>query len=69
MNPVILEPEAAATIERVWSELQADLLGISTNSSRVIANGSGHDIQRDATDVVIGAISDMLERVERAASQ
>jgi pimeloyl-ACP methyl ester carboxylesterase len=63
-----LDAEAAATIERVWSELQADLLAISTNSSRVIADGPHHDIANRFPRLVIDAIFRMLECVSSRTS-
>jgi len=60
-----LAPHDAETIERVWAELQSDLLGVSMNSSLVSAEGAGHDIPRHAPEVVIDAISGMIERAAR----
>ena len=43
-----------------WLALQKDLVGLSTNSTQVIATRSGHAIQLDQPDLVITAIRQVL---------
>ncbi len=43
-----------------WLALQKDLVGLSTNSTQVIATRSGHAIQLDQPDLVIAAIRQVL---------
>jgi pimeloyl-ACP methyl ester carboxylesterase len=44
----------------VWIELQTELTHLSSNSSQVIAEGSGHMIQIDRPDLVIAAIQKVV---------
>jgi pimeloyl-ACP methyl ester carboxylesterase len=43
-----------------WNQLQLELLSLSSNSSRVIAEGSHHFIQQKRPDVVIEAIGRLV---------
>jgi pimeloyl-ACP methyl ester carboxylesterase len=43
-----------------WQAGQAALLRLSTNSSQVVAAGSGHDVQLDRPDVVVEAVRTVL---------
>jgi len=51
----LTEEERAA-----WDEMQLELLSLSSNSSRVIAQGSHHFIQQVRPDVVIAAIGRLV---------
>jgi len=79
--PLILlthtQPPDAATLlpglsveasERRWSKQQADLVTLLPNSRQVLAAGSGHYIQRDRPDLVIEAITDVVEAVHNPSS-
>lgn len=60
----IEDSEMLATLQeadRVWNELQEELAGLSTNSTHIIVEDSGHVIQGDRPDAVIDAIRDMLD--------
>ncbi len=48
--------EVASAVEQVWSELQADLLKLSTRSTQVVAAHAGHNMQLDEPQLVIDAI-------------
>jgi pimeloyl-ACP methyl ester carboxylesterase len=52
---------------RTWSELQAELSKLSSNSTQVIAKGSGHTIQLDKPDVVIEAIRNVVDECREEA--
>lgn len=52
----------SADLQRVEQELQSDLLKLSLNSSQVIAEQSGHWIQKDQPELVIRAILQVLGR-------
>jgi pimeloyl-ACP methyl ester carboxylesterase len=64
-----LPPYVNRDAERVWSEMQNDLTKISAKGSQVIAARSGHYIQNDRPDVVIGAIHAMVGETQAAAPQ
>ena len=44
------------SLESAWREMQKDLLNLSTNSSHVVIEGSGHNIYKDAPNEVISHI-------------
>jgi pimeloyl-ACP methyl ester carboxylesterase len=48
-----------------WWELQARLAALATASTHTLVPGSGHFIQRDAPDAVVGAIRDVVARIRR----
>jgi pimeloyl-ACP methyl ester carboxylesterase len=56
-----------AAWDGIWKELQQDLANRSTQGEFRLAGKSGHFIQRDQPELVIEAIRDMVNRVERAA--
>ena len=47
-------------VERIWSDMQLDLLSLSTNSKQVIAEQSGHDIPSDQPQLVIDATREVV---------
>ncbi|WP_419465915.1 alpha/beta fold hydrolase [Bacillus spongiae] len=47
--------------QELWNEMQAELVGISTNGQLVIANESGHFIQKDEPNIVIDAIKRLVK--------
>lgn len=51
---------------KVWEDLQQDLLTLSTDSKRILAPKSGHYVQLDEPDVVIGAIKKMIAKTHRS---
>ena len=51
--------------ERVWRDLQADLITLSTNSRHIIAERSSHYIHVDQPDVVVDAIKWVVDEVRR----
>lgn len=46
---------------RIWNELQEDLLSLSTNSQHLFSPGSGHYIQIDQPEIIIEAITNIIE--------
>jgi len=50
-----------------WRLQQADLLHLSSNSRQVIAATSGHNIQLDEPEAVVGAIATVLEQIRQRA--
>lgn len=55
--------ELLATLQeadRVWLDLQTALVGLSSNSTHIIVEDSGHVIQGDRPDAIIDAIREML---------
>jgi pimeloyl-ACP methyl ester carboxylesterase len=54
---------SVAASERLWDEQQADLVTLLPDSRQILAEGSGHYIQRDRPDLVIDAIADVVEAV------
>jgi pimeloyl-ACP methyl ester carboxylesterase len=51
-------------MEKIWSELQADLLNLSGNSRQVVAHHAGHMIQVDEPQLVLDAIADVVRQVQ-----
>jgi pimeloyl-ACP methyl ester carboxylesterase len=48
-------------MEKAWDQAQEELTHLSTNSYRVIAQGSRHNIQLDRPDIVIDAIHKVVD--------
>lgn len=46
-----------------WSSLQLDLTKLSSNSQRIIAENSGHNIQLDQPELVVSEVKRLIERV------
>jgi pimeloyl-ACP methyl ester carboxylesterase len=47
-------------VEGIWSDMQLDLLNLSTNSKQIIAEQSGHDIPSDQPQLVIDATREVV---------
>ncbi len=52
-------------MEARWTELQNELTHLNTNARQVIAYHSGHQIHLDEPEIVISAIHDVLDSVQR----
>jgi hypothetical protein len=59
--PFSTSPDIAARLEQLWLELQNDLTGLSSNSTHIIAQRSGHSIQSDEPQLVVDAIRQVVE--------
>jgi pimeloyl-ACP methyl ester carboxylesterase len=58
-------PHLAARVEGLWLELQDDSAGLSSNSTQIIAQLSGHCIQCDEPQLVVDAIRQLVESSRR----
>ena len=56
----IIEDEWLATVPRLAARAQARLAGLSSNGIQVVATGSGHFVHREAPDVVLAAIEQVV---------
>jgi pimeloyl-ACP methyl ester carboxylesterase len=61
-SPIGATEEQRQAGRRVWAELQQDLVALSSNGHRIVAEESGHFIQTDAPDLVVDAIAGMVNR-------
>jgi pimeloyl-ACP methyl ester carboxylesterase len=52
--------------EQRWAQLQKRLLQLSSNSSQVVAQGSGHDIPVQRPDVIIETVRRLIEQTRRS---
>ena len=52
-------------METVWKELQDELSTLNGNSTHIIAENSGHVIHLDEPELVVDAIHDVLDFVEK----
>ena len=52
-------------METAWKELQNEMIYISSNSTHIIAENSGHVIHLDEPELVVEAIHDVLDIVAR----
>jgi pimeloyl-ACP methyl ester carboxylesterase len=59
-RPPGLPPDIAEGIEQVWSELQRDLLKLSTRSAQIVATHAGHNIDLDEPQLVAEAVLKLL---------
>ncbi len=56
-----LPPDVAVHVEEVWQDLQQDLATLSTTSTHIIAEESGHFIHKDQPDLVVDAIRHVVD--------
>lgn len=56
-------PQTAEKWQEKYAELQAKLLSLSANSKQLVAEHSGHFVIIDRPDVVIDAISEVVQAV------
>ena len=54
------DSEQHKSLEASWSQMQEELVRLSSHGSRIIAQGSGHQIHIERPDLVIGAIRDVV---------
>jgi pimeloyl-ACP methyl ester carboxylesterase len=59
--PPGVSPELAAQLAALHRETQPELLRLSSNSAQVVAANSGHFIQRDAPDLVVSAVHEVVD--------
>ena len=52
---------------RGWAELQREFAGLSSRSTQRVADHSGHHLHRDAPDVVIRGIENLVEKLRAEA--
>ena len=52
-----------------WERMQKDMLRLSSNSTRIIATGSGHAVNLERPDVVVRAIHEVVEQVQNRGGQ
>jgi hypothetical protein len=57
--------EVNAEYEQVWQDLQREQAALSSNSQHIIAERSGHDIQLEQPELVIGGVRQVLEAVKQ----
>lgn len=71
-NPILaagmppLPAETIAKLRQIWGDLQSELAGLSSNSTRVIASQAGHFVQDEEPGLVVAAI---VEAVNEARSR
>jgi pimeloyl-ACP methyl ester carboxylesterase len=66
LPPDLIPKELNRRMEEKWAQMQEELVRLSTNSSRVVANGSTHYVQIDRPDVVIAAVSKVFEEARQS---
>ena len=47
---------------QAWQEMQSELVGLSTDSTRTIATASEHNVQLQQPQLVVDAVRDIIER-------
>jgi pimeloyl-ACP methyl ester carboxylesterase len=58
----------AAARDPTWMQMQAELAGLSTASTQIVATHGGHYLQRDEPDLVASAIRDLMARIRERAN-
>jgi pimeloyl-ACP methyl ester carboxylesterase len=59
-HPTQISPSLDAEMARVWSEMQAELLRLSSNGVQVIAKDAGHYIHVEQPALVVAAIREVV---------
>lgn len=71
-DPSILAPNWPASVAKsnavVWTEMQEEAKGLSSDSRRIIAKGSGHYIQYDRPDLVNRQIASFIVMIRNHQS-
>jgi len=62
-EPAVDSKAINETLNQVWSDLQQDLLNLSTHSRQIIAEHSGHGVPQQQPTVIVQAIEDMVREV------
>lgn len=58
------DPAIIRDANKVWLELQEELLSLSSNSTHVLVPQAGHSIQEDHPQAVVNAVLDLLDMQE-----
>jgi pimeloyl-ACP methyl ester carboxylesterase len=56
-------------MQAIWSELQGDLVGLSSLGTHVVAKHAGHHIQLEEPELVVDAISSVVRDVQGASKR
>ncbi len=64
-----LPAETNATLRQIWQDLQSELAGLSSNSTRVIAARSGHMIPTEEPELVIEAIRRLVNEAQSRSGE
>jgi hypothetical protein len=59
----VLPPELARELSVVWDQEQEALKRLSTRSRRIIAKGSGHNIQIDRSDLINREVPIFIQQI------
>jgi pimeloyl-ACP methyl ester carboxylesterase len=60
-----LPPDVDRETNSAWEKMQEELNHLSTNSELIVAKRSGHYIQHDRPDIVVGGIRQIVDRVRQ----
>jgi len=60
--PIDVTPEIDACLQQTWQDMQGELAGLSSNTSRLMAR-VGHGIPVEQPELVVQAIKDLIEKV------
>jgi hypothetical protein len=55
--------ELGLKVQKLWMEMQSELLKLSTNSEQMFANKSGHYVQLQQPEIIVEAIKKLLRKV------
>ncbi|WP_436757827.1 alpha/beta fold hydrolase [Streptosporangium sp. V21-05] len=56
-------PDVAERYNRVWARIQADLAGLSDDSTLIVAERAAHNIQIDEPELIVKAVTDMCHKI------
>lgn len=56
--------QQAAQLQALWREMHRELAAQSSNGAQILAEASGHFIQREQPEVIVAAIRQMLETLQ-----
>jgi pimeloyl-ACP methyl ester carboxylesterase len=72
-DPALRDESLPVNVDRAtnaaWEQMQEELTHLSVSGTRIVAKGSGHNIQNDRPDVVIQTVHGMVERVWRNSQE
>jgi pimeloyl-ACP methyl ester carboxylesterase len=54
--------------QQAWDQMQEELARLSSNATRLVALGSGHQIQQEKPDMVVAAIKTLVEQYRKSQS-
>lgn len=64
-DPASYPPGVVEQLEQTWRQMQRELAGLSSRSTHLIAENSGHLVNKDAPELLVQAIREMVIQIRQ----